>query len=235
MFNIPNFLTLSNLICGCLALSALYAHDTKMMLIFFMGALLFDLLDGLAARALHQTSEIGAELDSLADMISFGVLPGFLLYDLIGDVSGIDSTGLFPAALGFLYTAAAALRLAKFNTDDRQTTDFMGLNTPAASIAIVGLFINANFCSCPDFIELMAAKTAFIITVMLVLSALLLVDLPMLSFKFKRTEKKRSVNQIILIAGGVIITFLLRTCALPFLILWYILFSIIQFTIDKSK
>lgn len=233
MYNLPNLFTLANLLCGCLAIHAVFHEDQKFLLIFFGLSLLFDLLDGLVARALNQSSPIGAQLDSLADMVSFGVLPGVLLFHLIELQSGID--GIFPAALGFVFTAAAALRLAKFNIDDRQTKDFMGLNTPAATIAVVGLYINSSFSNCSEFAVLGSSNLVMIMISGLLLSVLLLVDLPMMSFKFDSKDKKRLTNHAILIGVGIIILLLMQTCALPFLILWYILFSIIRFVIQKIR
>ena len=217
-----------------MAIIMVFVGDLYAVLILFLASLVFDLLDGLVARALNISSELGAELDSLADMVSFGLLPGVILFDLIHKMNGQDSYELWPAALGFTYTAFAALRLAKFNIDTRQSTDFLGLNTPAASIAIVGLYINANI-NCDGIGTFFTSNFVIMGILVFVLSILLLLDLPMLSFKFHRKDRSRLTRQVILIIGGIIIYLIMRTCALPFLILWYILFSFVNLIIEKSK
>jgi CDP-diacylglycerol--serine O-phosphatidyltransferase len=234
MFNLPNLLTLLNLTSGCLAIVSVFQANPNQAMIFFGAALIFDLLDGLAARGLGQSSEFGVQLDSLADMVSFGVLPGVIFYALIQKTSA-DVGGFFPVSFGFIYTAAAALRLAKFNLDDRQSFDFLGLNTPAAAIAIVGLYTNVSFGSCPDELLFISINPTAVLIISFFLSALLLIDLPMLSFKPSFKDKTRSRNQLVLIAGGVIILFIMKTCALPFLVLWYIIYSIILLLLSKIK
>ncbi len=235
MFNLANLLTLLNLLSGCLAILSLFQGADNKILLFFGAALLFDLADGLVARKFNLSSSLGAELDSLADMVSFGVFPGLLLFTLIQHTDGVAQERLFPAVLGLIYTAAACLRLAKFNTDTRQTTDFLGLNTPAAAIAILGLYLNSAYGQCVEILTIFSQNMILVLILILVLSVLLLVDLPMLSFKPTLSDRRRTIDQIILIAGFAIILAMWWTCALPFLILWYILFSLIKFILLKNR
>ncbi len=234
MFNIPNVLTLLNLSCGCLATICAMRGDVHWMLTFFGAALVFDLLDGLAARALGLSSALGAELDSLADMVSFGFFPGFLMGQLLSQLGGLDHDTLLPEALGFIFTLAAGLRLAKFNLDDRQTIDFIGLNTPTATLALVGIYWNAVSGYCPGF-EWIFQSTVFIICAVIVSSALLLIEIPMLSLKPSRSDSARTRRQVILLVGVLILGLGLKSCALPFIVLWYILFSFVHSLLKTTK
>lgn len=137
--NIPNLLTLGNVICGCLGILSLFNGDYIMVfwLMFIAGWL--DLGDGLVARLLNVKSELGKELDSLADMLTFGALPSFIFYFLIKENLG-DNWEYLPY-FGFIIAAASAFRLAKFNIDTRQTENFIGVPTPANAAFSVGLLM----------------------------------------------------------------------------------------------
>jgi len=154
--NIPNFITLCNLICGCIAI--VFALEGNLIWCAYMVvfAAICDLLDGMVARMLKVSSELGKQLDSLADVVSFGVVPGVLLYkmiiytqtfvyfntDLFGFISNHSVLGKeinYLAMTGFLVTVFSAIRLAKFNIDSRQTNLFIGLPTPANAILIASL------------------------------------------------------------------------------------------------
>src|SRR5690606_13614142 len=151
LFTIPNLLTLGNLFCGCLAVMFLHIlniHETIhfIILILLLMSLVLDLLDGMIARLLKSNSEIGIQLDSLADMVSFGFLPGALMTHML-DVKLTSNHNLILSDgyamltyFGFLITLFSALRLAKFNIDSEQTTYFKGLATPANTILIFSLF-----------------------------------------------------------------------------------------------
>lgn len=232
--NLPNLLTLGNLTCGLLAMVSAIGGNKNYVLVYFLASLLFDLFDGLAARALKISSPVGKELDSLADVISFGALPGLLLYELMGGTFGSPEVYL-PAIPAFLYPAAAALRLAKFNTDTRQSVDFMGLNTPAASIAIVGLYLADNWETCTVDLSFVTSSLMILAGITVLFSILLLVDLPMLSFKPTPRDRGRTLQQVIFLLPAIILLIWLGTCAIPFLILWYIFYSIILYLIVKRK
>ena len=136
MKHLPNIITLVNLLMGCFSVLALAANRAELLFYFLPIALLADFLDGLAARLLNAYSELGKQLDSLADLVSFGLVPGLIFYYMIaGSLQVISWWGL----LGFAYTIAAAMRLGKFNIDTRQTTQFLGLPTPAGAIMVLGL------------------------------------------------------------------------------------------------
>ena len=150
--HIPNSLTLLNLFSGCCGIVACLQHLYFLVPIFIGISLVADFLDGFVARALNVKSELGGQLDSLADMTTFGVLPGIMLFSIISaksnfltGISVTESTNFIIenplALLGFVYTIFACLRLAKFNLDTRQTENFIGLNTPSGAIFILGFYM----------------------------------------------------------------------------------------------
>src|SRR6476620_6072036 len=133
--HIPNFLTCCNLICGCLGIVFVLEGRLVPAAYFVWAACVFDFFDGFAARMLKVSSPIGKELDSLADVVSFGVLPAMVMYTMIGN----STTSPALPYLGFMIAVFSALRLAIFNIDETQTDSFKGLNTPANSFFITSL------------------------------------------------------------------------------------------------
>lgn len=144
---IPNLLTLLNLLMGCMALYFIFTQQFNMVLWLLLIAGVADLLDGMVARWLKVDGGLGKQLDSLADVVSFGVVPGAILFQLIRysydaqHTLNMGGAGLIMAFGGFIFTLGAAFRLARFNIDTRQTTDFIGLATPFATVAVIGLMV----------------------------------------------------------------------------------------------
>jgi CDP-diacylglycerol--serine O-phosphatidyltransferase len=132
---IPNLLTCGNLFSGCIGIVYAFNGDLKTVAFFVIISGIFDFFDGFAARLLHVKSDIGKELDSLADVISFGFLPGVIMFQLLK----LNSPNDFLPYAGFIIPVFSALRLAKFNIDIRQTEDFIGLNTPMNTFFIISL------------------------------------------------------------------------------------------------
>ncbi|MDE7128811.1 MAG: CDP-diacylglycerol--serine O-phosphatidyltransferase, partial [Alistipes sp.] len=146
LFTLPNMLTLANLVCGAAAIIfALQYHDYTTAFLLIVASAVFDFCDGFAARLLHSSSAIGVELDSLADDISFGLAPALILYDAYIDTQSyyaLDAEVMYALRFGVLIIAAfAALRLARFNIDDTQHTEFRGLPTPAATLLCSSLAV----------------------------------------------------------------------------------------------
>jgi CDP-diacylglycerol--serine O-phosphatidyltransferase len=225
--NIPNLITLGNLTCGLL--SILFAFEGNLVLagtFIFYGAIL-DFFDGFAARLLKVNSEIGKQLDSMADMVTFGVAPGILMYQLIAMTNenqlGI-SHELTISLIAFLIPIFSAIRLAKFNIDTRQISSFIGLPTPAAAIFIASLpIIRAKYYT--NFsLELLIVSTV-------ILSILLVAELPLFSLKISKGETLKNQLNIIRIAfliSSVILLFILKFAAIPFIVILYIFLSIIN-------
>ncbi|MFK7947389.1 MAG: phosphatidylcholine/phosphatidylserine synthase [Saprospiraceae bacterium] len=180
---IPNTITLANVFCGCLAILSLFQGEYMMVFWYGFIAGWLDLGDGLAARALNVKSELGMQLDSLADMVTFGVLPGFVMYHLIAE--GITTEPEYLAYIGFVVTLAACLRLAIFNLDTRQTSNFIGVPVPANTAFIVGLLLIWHH----ESLGLQEYLTVPVLIFCSLLSAFLLNSpFPMFSFKMKNMK-----------------------------------------------
>jgi CDP-diacylglycerol--serine O-phosphatidyltransferase len=222
--NIPNLLTLGNVICGCLGILSLFQGNYFMVfwLMFIAGWL--DLGDGLVARLLNVKSELGKELDSLADMLSFGALPGFIYYTLIKETLG-DNWEYLPY-FGFIVAAASAFRLAKFNIDTRQTENFIGVPTPANAAFSVGLLMVWH----TDTLGLAAYFSPWLLIGLAILCSYLLnSEWELFSFKMKNFKwKGNEVRYLYLIITLGLMPFI-GWATFVFGFFLYLIFSIINF------
>lgn len=226
--NIPNFITLLNLLFGCCAVVAVLHQQFLLAFWLFLSAVLADYLDGLVARLLKVHSPLGKELDSLADMVSFGFFPGAIFYVLLvtGWTGGPEHDGIFwPAVPGFLLTLFSAFRLAKFNLDTRQSDNFIGLPTPSACTFTVGLLLIYLMDSFG--LGALIVQPLFLYPVIALFSYLLVAELPMFSFKFKSLAWQGNEIQFLFAATAVILLVLLREAALSTIILLYLLVSVL--------
>jgi len=248
LFTIPNLLTLGNLFCGCLAVVTLFTFQNQLaieqpqhlspniyiaiVLILLLLSLLFDLLDGMIARAMKINSEIGVQLDSLADMVSFGLVPGLMMLILLDQFFPINNSGQLKVVfdipwlpfLGLLITLFSALRLAKFNVDTEQTTYFKGLATPANTILIFSLFwikLKNGFIISQEY------DLYFLIGITLVSCYLLIANIPLFSFKFKGFAWKDNDYKYVFLGISLILLILFQMNSVPFIILLYIITSVI--------
>lgn len=228
LFTIPNLLTLGNLFCGCLAIIYLSTYnlvEVPYTLLVLIGlSLFFDLLDGMVARAMKINSEIGVQLDSLADMVTFGFVPGLMMLILLGDFEINPSESSFLPFIGFLITLFSALRLAKFNVDTEQTTYFKGLATPANTILIFSLFWIQNQ---NGFILSKEYDLYFLIGITILSCYLLIANLPLFSFKFKGFAWKDNDYKYLFLIISLILLVLFQMNSVPFIILLYIITSIL--------
>tara|TARA_B100001115_G_C15748196_1_gene365632 strand:+ start:93 stop:803 length:711 start_codon:yes stop_codon:yes gene_type:complete len=225
--NLPNMLTLANLASGVLAIIALFEGRWDLILWFLGASLVFDFLDGLVARALGVHSELGLQLDSMADLISFGLAPGIALFHTFQEAgrSGEPLPEFLPY-LALLVPIFSALRLAKFNLDDRQEEFFIGLPTPSNAILLYSLCLWAQTTSNPTTEAILLHP--FFLTALSIISSLLLVaELPLMSFKIKDWSWKANRSRIILVLGIVVLFALLRFRALAFIIPLYLLISLL--------
>ena len=238
LFSFPNILTCCNLVCGCMATgAAFHGHFTWAFVLIIAGAV-FDFFDGMAARALHISSPIGKELDSLADIVTFGVAPSAMLFQLFGIVQYPE--WLAPAAswlpyTSFLMAAFSALRLAKFNLDDRQTTSFIGLPTPANALFWSSLIVaDLPWLASPRF------NAVWLFLFMLAASFLLTSELPLFALKFKNLSWADNRIKYIFLCGALLLILAailtpLGLTALPLIILWYLLLSILAYSVNLQK
>jgi CDP-diacylglycerol--serine O-phosphatidyltransferase len=246
---IPNLFTLLNLFFGCLAVililqngvTALDNPDgsgvqfigmpekTELASIFIGLAALVDFLDGLVARLFKATSPMGKELDSLADVVSFGVAPGMILYQLLrlswaAQANGLDvSVGWLLPAL--LIPCAAAYRLARFNIDDSQQYGFKGVPTPAAGLLIASLPLIAWYTQ-SDEVKAALLNKWVLYGLILVVAYLMISNLPLMALKFNNSSLRNNMPKIILLALAIIAAIFLRWLAVPVVFVFYIIVSL---------
>ena len=222
--HLPNAVTCLNLLCGCLALTNIFAGRLEMGAWFVAAAAAADFADGLLARALRVSSAIGKDLDSLADMVSFGVVPGAIFFQLLTRGIGSGSLPEWVPYIGFLVSIFSALRLAKFNNDTRQTTSFIGLPTPACTLVVAALpliLAYDQFGLAPIILH-----PALLLGLTVLLSGLLVAELPLFALKFKNlrwADNRRRFMFLLLTAGLLLV---LRAAAVPLVVLLYVLLSV---------
>lgn len=230
MFNelkksLPNGLTCCNLISGCIAVSYALGGDAQTALLFIIIGAMFDFFDGFTARALKVSSPIGKELDSLADDITFGFVPSAIAFMMLKQCAVPDSLlgaqKIYPYA-AFVMAAFSALRLAKFNLDERQTSSFIGMPTPANA-----LFWGALACSVNA--ELLASSAAAYIIILMVFgsSALLVSEIPMFALKFKNYSWKDNKVKYIFLALSLAVIIPFGIGGLAIAILLYLMLSLL--------
>ena len=216
--HIPNTITCCNLLSGCVSILFTCNNHILWASAMIFVAAVFDFLDGFAARTLDAKSPIGGELDSLSDVVSFGVAPSFIVAWFLsrGGIGWwVHDVNLFPM-LGFILAAFAAVRLAKFNIDTRQSHNFIGLPVPA-----VGLFI----ASLPFFT--MEINPYLLLAMVAIFSWLMISEVPFFSFKIKNLRFKDNVLRYFVVIFAVIALIIMKLAALPFVFLFYILLSVI--------
>ncbi|MCK4661857.1 MAG: CDP-diacylglycerol--serine O-phosphatidyltransferase [Bacteroidales bacterium] len=241
---VPNFITSLNILSGCLSIVLAFEGYLVFSAYFIVIAAIFDFLDGLSARLLNAYSELGKELDSLADIISFGVAPSIIIYHLLKKSMGIESLILNFNEIAFykiLFLSSAfiiaifsGIRLAKFNIDTRQTTSFIGLPTPANAIWIASLPLILNYSEY-SFCDNIILNPYFLIASVILSSILLIAEFPMFSFKMKSLDFKKYKIQFIFILISVILLIILHLIAIPLIIFVYILLSGINNWIIKDN
>lgn len=236
--HIPNLITLLNLLCGSVA--TLFAVNGDMMpaaFFVFLG-IFFDFFDGLLARKLNVQGEMGLQLDSLADMVTSGLVPGIVMYHLLsltlGDYSLMTSSNTWigfsiqPLPLvGLLITLASAYRLAKFNISTNQTNSFIGLPTPANALLILSLPLIMEFQG-SDIINAVILNKWFLIAMTLVSCYLLNANIKLLALKFKNWTFKDNAARYLLIILATVLLVVLQFAAIPFIIVLYIIISFLN-------
>jgi len=257
--NIPNSLTCANLLCGCLGI--LFCASYRLDLAFYMIAIasVLDFFDGFAARMLKVTSPIGKDLDSLADMVTFGVLPGFMMYNLISlvilnlDVNlAINTYSLFRIDgstleafdkldlgrfevyypfVAFLIPLFSAIRLAKFNNDKRQSNSFIGVPTPANALLIgsLGFLLIQQIKHEGDISNnyYLIFNSYTLISLTLVMSYLLIAEIPLFALKFSNFKWKTNRTRYIFLISSTVLLILFQIVAIPFIIFLYVFQSIL--------
>lgn len=226
--HLPNTITCCNLLSGCLSILFVFSGRPVAASIMIFVAGIFDFFDGFAARLLNAHSPIGGDLDSLSDVVSFGVAPGFIMYRLMCDgiaqpILPIGDFDVFPC-FAFLLPVFSAVRLAKFNVDTRQTTSFIGLPTPPMAIFMASLplaFWQLGRIGQP------VLNPWLCLGIVLIFSFMMVCNRAFFSFKMKKATWKgnevRWIFLILAVAGFAVFRFV----ALPFILLTYILMSLL--------
>ena len=246
--HISNIFTLLNLFFGCIAIvfalqngiDIIYSKEGEQFIklreniclasLFIAVAAVVDFLDGFVARALNICSEMGKQLDSLADLVSFGVAPGIVLYQFlrmgfIKDSDGIEASVLYliPA---FIFTCAGAYRLARFNLDTSQAFGFKGVPIPAAGLVVASLPLIYWYGS-SDFIYNLILNKWFLYILIILLSWLMVSKLPIMAMKFKDYSIKNNMPKIILVVITILSAVILKWLAVPIIFIAYIILSLV--------
>ena len=222
--NIPNSITCCNLISGCIAIAFAYEGKQEWALAFIIIGAVFDFFDGMVARLLHVSSPIGKELDSLADDITFGAAPAMMVFTFLHQLpypNWLDSAREYLPYVAFLIAAFSALRLAKFNLDERQATSFIGLPTPANALFWGSLIVGGG----TRLIHIPYALP--VVLVLIALSCWMLVaEIPLFALKFKQWGWKGNETKYIFLITCIPLIVWLGMSSLAVIITWYVILSI---------
>jgi CDP-diacylglycerol--serine O-phosphatidyltransferase len=223
--HLPNFLTCCNLLCGCIGIVVSLEGHMVPAAYFVWVACIFDFFDGFAARMLKTSSAIGKELDSLADIVSFGVLPAVVMYKMIG--ASTDSAIL--PYVAFCIAVFSALRLAIFNVDETQSDSFRGLNTPANTLFITSLPL------LHDVVGRWLYEPWVLVSITVVFSLMLVSRIEIFALKFKNFSWKDNQVRFTFLILSVLLMIALRTPAIPVIIILYVVLSLIENAMKRTK
>ena len=227
--HIPNTITCLNLLSGCISILFTCNNHILWASAMVFVAAVFDFFDGFAARLLNAKSPIGGELDSLSDVVSFGVAPSFILAWFLGQTGigwWIYDVNIFPM-LAFILAAFAAVRLAKFNLDTRQTTSFIGLPVPAVGLFIASLPFMLFKIGSDSSLYNFVVNPYFLLAIVAIFSWLMISEVPFFSFKIKTLKFKENILRYFVVIFAIVAVIVLKSVALPFVFLFYILLSVI--------
>ena len=245
--HIPNLLTLGNLFCGTIATILAVQSDFVTAGLFVVIGIFLDFFDGFVARLLKVSGELGKQLDSLADMVTSGVVPGIIMFNLLYqssfknlDTQLVDS-GIPPNTIimsndyisswvpyiGLLLTLGAGYRLAKFNIDTRQSESFIGLPTPAMSLFVISLPLIQEYAT-NVWVQSLISNNYFLIAVTLVLTYLMNAEIPLFSLKFKEYSLKNNSLKYFFLATSLALLIILNFISVPIIIIVYVLLSVAQ-------
>ncbi|MEI6866156.1 CDP-alcohol phosphatidyltransferase family protein [Flavicella sp.] len=231
--HIPNLITLLNLLSGVIAVFYAVFGQLELAGVFVVIGIVFDFFDGFSARILHVQGDLGKQLDSLADMVTSGVVPGIILFQLllratsnssIESVFQLESFEIIPF-IGFLVILASAYRLAKFNIDTRQSDSFIGLPTPANTLIIISLPWIIAFSNL-EFFTSIFSNVYFLIALTLICSYLLNAEIPLFALKFKNFSWKDNEYKFVFLGTSIVMLVTIQFIAIPLIILLYVLVSV---------
>ncbi len=233
--HVPNVITLLNLFCGCIAMVFALNNDFELAFYFVSLGIFLDFFDGFFARLFQVSSPLGLQLDSLADMVTSGVVPGIVMYQLLGSSSSFPKLGWavepFPF-LGFLIALGSCYRLANFNIDTRQTDSFIGLPTPANALFILSLPLVLRYSDSMLVLELLT--NPWVLVVIALLSVYLLnAEIPLFSLKIKTFSVKKNALQIGFLVASLLLLVFFQYAGIPLVIVFYVLLSVANNALSK--
>ena len=211
--NIPNIFTTLNLVSGFLGITFFLSDFTSLIPYCIYLSLIFDYLDGLIARKLNLISNFGKQLDSLADLVSFGVLPSLVIFDWLS----LNSTYNMLEYISVLILVASAFRLAKFNISQSSSNDFIGLPTPANALFFVSIFYSSKYAT--------FLNDKILVGLVIIFSLLMISNIRFISMKFIDYSLVKNINKYIIILVSLLCFLLLGVDSFPFIILFYISYS----------
>jgi CDP-diacylglycerol--serine O-phosphatidyltransferase len=227
--HIPNTITLLNLFCGCIALVFVSNDQFEMAFYFVCLGIFLDFFDGFFARLFKVSGSLGLQLDSLADMVTSGVVPGFVMFKMMLSSNVAMNEGwlqYFPY-LGFIIALGSCMRLAKFNIDTRQTDSFIGLPTPANALFILSLPLVLKYSDSLMMLEILTEKWVLLL-ISLFSAYILNAEIPLFSLKIKKFNFKDNALQIVFLIIAVLLLVFLNYLAIPLIIIFYVLLSVIN-------
>ena len=231
--HIPNLITLGNLFCGTIATIYAVQADFVFAGLFVILGILFDFFDGFAARLFQVSGELGKQLDSLADMVTSGVVPGIIMLKLIevntlnASNSFFDDSILGISLVGLVLTLGACYRLAKFNIDTRQSDFFIGLPTPAMSLFVISLPLIQQYSNI-EFALNLITNNYFLIAITILLTYLMNAQLPLFSLKFKDYSVKNNLIKYVFLIASLLMIIFLQYISIPLIIIVYVVLSVIS-------
>ena len=227
---LPNFITLCNLFCGTVAIIFAVRGMLDCAALFVAIGIFFDFFDGFFARLLHVKSEMGLQLDSLADMVTSGVVPGIAMFQLLSSSTYVlETEGTFSMLLpymGLFISLGSAYRLANFNIDTRQSTGFIGLPTPANTMFILSLPLILQYQS-TEIVVFFLRNTWVLLGITLLSTYMLNANISLFALKFKDYSLKNNIVKYVFLVVCLLLLLVLKVIAIPFIILLYIFLSLI--------
>lgn len=240
--HIPNFITLLNLLCGLLAIVAIFNSFYDHAFIFVSLGIFFDFWDGFFARKFNVSSALGLQLDSLADMVTSGVVPGIMMFKLLENIQNNQEIynvtadtfymGIVPY-FGFLITIASCYRLANFNIDTRQTNSFIGLPTPANTLFIMSIPMIQYF-EVVEWVSVLLDNPYVLIGITFLSVILLNAEIPLFSLKFKKLNWAEAKLPILFVLFSILMLLFFVFMAIPIIVFSYIIVSLFV-NASKSK
>ena len=223
--HIPNTITLLNLFSGCIAVTFAFNREFELAFLFVCLGIFLDFFDGFFARLFKVSSPLGLQLDSLADMVTSGLVPGLVMYELMMAGSGWSSP-MIPY-LGFIITLGSCYRLANFNIDTRQTDSFIGLPTPANALFILSLPL-VKMHSTSFILDEILTDHGILLGISIFSAYILNAEIPLFSLKIKNFNFKDNAIQIVFLTVALLLLVTLQYLAIPLIIIFYVLLSVIN-------